>query len=207
MARREVTPPPAERAPTRELESGAPGTVDEVDEVTLRRAQRGDEVACRALVERYQQRVFALLGRMIRGRPALVEDLAQETFLQVFRGLGGFSSLGPARLSTWILTIASRRAIDELRRPAREDAVEVEAVASERADDRLVRGQVGAAIERAIAGLGPEQRAAFLLREYHGLDYADIARAVGADIGTVKSRLGRARTALRAALAEVHHDG
>jgi RNA polymerase sigma-70 factor, ECF subfamily len=201
MARRADTAPEADPV-------GGPGgpAGAEVDEVTLRRAQRGDEGACRAVVERYQDRVFALIGRMVgAGRRAVIEDLAQETFLQVFRGLGGFSPLGPARLSTWILTIASRRAIDEVRRPLRDGDGDAEPVAVERADERVLRGEVGAAIERALAGLGPEQRAAFLLREYHGLDYADIARALGVDVGTVKSRLGRARAALRAALAEVHH--
>jgi RNA polymerase sigma-70 factor (ECF subfamily) len=203
MARRADTAPEAKPGAV-----GGPGgpAGAEVDEVTLRRAQRGDEGACRAVVEGYQDRVFALIGRMVgAGRRAVIEDLAQETFLQVFRGLGGFSPLWPARLSTWILTIASRRAIDEVRRPVRDGDSDAEPVAVERADERVLRGEVGAAIERALAALGPEQRAAFLLREYHGLDYADIARALGVDVGTVKSRLGRARAALRAALAEVHH--
>jgi len=178
---------------------------DELDEVTLRRAQRGDDDACRALVERYQTAVFALLSRLLgAGRRAQVEDLAQETFLQVFRGLAGFTPLGPARLSTWILTIASRRAIDELRRPERRTELPAEPIALERADEGAIRREVGAAVQRAVAGLSPEYRAAFLLREYHGLEYADIARALGIDVGTVKSRLSRARAALRQALAEVH---
>lgn len=182
----------------------AAGASDELDEVTLRRAQRGDADACRALVERYQRPVFALLSRLLGGgRRAAVEDLAQETFLQVFRGLAGFTPLGPARLSTWILTIASRRAIDELRRPERSVALVTEPIAAERADGDAVRREVAAAIERALAALAPEYRAAFLLREYHGLDYADIARALAIDVGTVKSRLSRARAALREALAEV----
>lgn len=177
----------------------------ELDEVTLRRAQRGDGAAFRALVQCYQDRVFALLSRMLGAdRRAAVEDLAQDTFLDVFRALGRFSSLGPARLSTWILTIASRRAIDELRRrPPAIEPLEDHPVAAG-ADDRARRRRLAAAIQQAIAELSPEYRAAFLLREYHGLEYADIARALDIDPGTVKSRLSRARAALRAALAEVH---
>jgi RNA polymerase sigma-70 factor (ECF subfamily) len=176
---------------------------DELDELTLRRAQRRDPAAWKALVVRYERRVFALLSRMLGGgRRAQVEDLAQETFLQVFRGLEGFTANGPARLSTWILTIAARRAIDELRR--REPRLLPEdAPAAARPDDALRRGEIAAAIERAVADLSPEYRAAFLLREYHGLDYAEIAAALAIDPGTVKSRLSRARAALRAALAEV----
>ena len=183
-----------------------PSSGRELDDVTLRRAQRGDPAACRALVERYQGPVFALLGRLLGGgRRAQVEDLAQDTFLAVFRQLAGFAPLGPARLSTWILTIASRRAIDELRRrPPTPIAGEDVLAHAESADDALVRRQLAQAIDRALAELTPEYRAAFVLRELHGLEYADIARALEIDLGTVKSRLARARAALRTALAEVH---
>jgi RNA polymerase sigma-70 factor, ECF subfamily len=198
-----VSPPAAMRR------SPASPPALELDEVTLRRAQRGDDDAFRRLVRCYQDRVFALLSRMLGpGRRAAVEDLAQETFLDVFRALGRFSSLGPARLSTWILTIASRRAIDELRRrpPAAEPLDDHPVAAGAGADDRARRLRLAAAIQQAIADLSPEYRAAFLLREYHGLDYADIARALDIDPGTVKSRLSRARAALRRTLAEVRHD-
>lgn len=179
----------------------------ELDDVTLARAQRGDPAAWRALVVFHQDAVFALLGRLLgSGRRAQVEDLAQETFLAVFRQLANFSPLGPAKLSTWILTIASRRAIDELRRrPASAITADdiVERPPAGRADDALARRRLARAIDGAIAELAPEYRAAFVLRELHGLDYAEIARALDIDLGTVKSRLSRARAALRAALAEV----
>jgi len=179
----------------------------EIDDVTLRRAQRGDPVACRAVVERYQAPVFALLGRLLgSGRRATIEDLAQDTFLAVFRQLAGFSPLGPARLSTWILTIASRRAVDELRRRPAPALTAAEVAGGDRADDAVTRRRLAAAIDRALAGLAPEFRAAFVLYELHGLDYAEIARALDIDPGTVKSRLSRARARLRIALAEVHRD-
>jgi RNA polymerase sigma-70 factor (ECF subfamily) len=184
-------------------------TPDELDELTLRRAQRGDEAACRALVERYQRPVFALLSRMLGppGRVGLVEDLAQETFLRVFGALTRFSALGPARLSSWILTIATRLAIDELRR-APLPAVDLaeRAPAPARPDAEAERARLGRAIATAVTHLAPDHRAAFLLREYHGLPYDEIARALDVDLGTVKSRLARARTALREALAEVRDE-
>jgi len=180
----------------------------ELDELTLRRAQRGEQGACRALVERYQRPVFALLGRLLGcDRRDLVEDVAQETFLHVFRSLAEFSPLGTARLSTWILTIASRRAVDELRKRGPETAIAADRTAGRQSVDRDVRRRaLAAAIQRAVSELAPEYRAAFLLREYHGLSYAEIAHALGIEEGTVKSRLARARTALRAALAEVRDE-
>ena len=183
------------------------GRVAELDEVTLRRAQRGDADAGRALVERYQGPVVALIGRMLGGvRRSAVEDLAQDTFLAVFDALPRFRTDGAARLSTWILTIATRRAIDELRRrPPAPIAVDDIAPARECTDGPTERRQLAAAIDRALADLAPPYRAAFVLRELHGLDYAEVALALGIDLGTVRSRLARARAALRTALAEHHH--
>ena len=171
-------------------------TPDELDELTLKRAQRGEAGPCRELVLRYQRRVFALLGRVL-GRSPQVEDLAQETFLRVFRALPAFTQAGPARLSTWILTVATRLALDELARksPA---AAPGELARPPEGESRLL----GRAIERAVGGLQPEFRAVFLLREYHGLEYEEIARALDVDLGTVKSRLSRARAALREALKD-----
>ena len=191
----------------RDPRAESPPARGELDDVTLARAQRGDRAAWQALVEHHQPAVFALLGRLLGGgRRAQVEDLAQETFLAVFRQLAGFSPLGSARLSTWILTIASRRAIDELRRrPASASAAADSAAPADggsRPDDSLARRRLARAIDRALAELAPEYRAAFLLRELHGLEYAEIARALDIDPGTVKSRLSRARAALRIALAE-----
>lgn len=190
------------------LPPSAPPADAELDEVTLRRAQRGDPDASRALVERYQGAVFALLGRTLGAvRRGAVEDLAQDTFLAVFAGLPRFRLDGSARLSTWILTIAARRAIDELRRrPPLPIAAGEIAPARDRTDEPAERRQLAAAIDQALAGLAPPYRAAFVLRELHGLDYAEVALALGIDLGTVRSRLARARAALRAALAEHHHD-
>jgi RNA polymerase sigma-70 factor (ECF subfamily) len=177
----------------------------EIDEQTRRLAADGDRGASRALVETYQRRVFALVSRTLAGRgPATIEDVAQDTFLQVFRRIGSFDAGGTAKLSTWILAIAARRAIDELRKQRPVLLAELERTSDAHGDDRAIRKELIAAIEGALAELSPELRAAFVLREYHGLDYAEIARSLSIDLGTVKSRLSRARAALRERLAAIH---
>lgn len=178
----------------------------ELDELTLKRAQRGDAAACTALVRRYERPVFAVLSRLLvpGGHRAAVEDAAQETFLRVFRALPGFALAGQARLSSWILTIATRVALNELRRRPTVDAPLDEATATTAPPATELRA-LGRVIERAVAALAPEYRAAFVLREFHERSYDEIARALDVDVGTVKSRLSRARAALQAALGEVHH--
>jgi len=179
----------------------------ELDDLTLARAQRGEESAWRALVERYQRPVFALLSRMLSpvARRDLVEDLAQETFLRAFRALPTFDRAAPGRLSSWLLTIATRLALDELRqrRPLLESlhAVHVQAsvTGSQASPDRRLLNQI---LTRAVEALSPEHRAVLLLREVHGLEYDELATALAISVGTVKSRLSRARAELRAALVE-----
>ncbi|HWE29392.1 MAG TPA: sigma factor [Polyangia bacterium] len=89
----------------------------ELDELTLERAQRGETAACTALVKRHERLVFAVVSRMLApsGLRAAIEDVAQETFLRVFRALPSWDARGEAKLSTWILTIATRLALNELR--------------------------------------------------------------------------------------------
>lgn len=201
----------SEAAPIRPSPPERKERFPELDELTVASAQRGNVRAKRALVERYQRPVLALISRMMRGHgdSGLVEDLAQETFLRVFRALPRFDRNGTARLSTWILTIASHRAIDELRRrrletrPIDPSAPDLEAL--DRADETAERRMLARSIQRAVETLAPEYRATFILREYHGLEYAEIAEALEIDLGTVKSRLNRARRRLREALVEVYN--
>jgi RNA polymerase sigma-70 factor (ECF subfamily) len=170
---------------------------DQLDELTLRRAQRGDERAWRDLIERYSKPVHALIWRLLAGRARhRVEDLTQETFVRVLRALPKFDPAGPAQLSTWILTIATRLTLNELRRPELAELAD-EPSASDRTDANAERARLGAAIAAAVAALPDAQRAVLVLREYHDLDYADIAEVLELDVGTVKSRLSRARAALR----------
>ena len=188
------------------VETARPAQAVEIDEITLARAKRGEERARRALVEAYQRRVHALLYRMLGGRGDVAADLAQETFVRVFGALGRFAPDGAARLSTWILTIATRLALNELRRRPAEPIVEVEIGGGARPDRELERRALAAAVQRGIADLKPVHRAVLILREYHELEYEEIAAALELDVGTVKSRLSRARAALREALGELRHD-
>jgi RNA polymerase sigma-70 factor, ECF subfamily len=181
------------------MPAAAASTAEPLDELTLRRAQRGDEPAWRALIERHQAAVHAVIWRLLAGRRQhRAEDLVQETFVRVLRALPGFDPAGPARLTTWILTIATRLALNELRRP--DDAALVDepaAARGDRADAGAERRRLAEAIQAAVAALPATQRAVFVLREYHDLDYGEIATALDIEVGTVKSRLARARGALR----------
>jgi RNA polymerase sigma-70 factor (ECF subfamily) len=181
-----------------------------VDDLTLQRAIRGDEAAFRIVVSRHEAQVFALIGRiLVRSRSqGIVEDLAQETFVRVFHALPSFGRDGRWNLTAWILTIAARLAIDELRkRPRQEEPITFDqADEGASADGDAERKRIAAAIARAVEGLVPEQRAAFILREVHGLEYEAIAEALSIDLGTVKSRLWRARVALRAALKGIYDE-
>lgn len=184
--------------------AAATRTTAPLDELTLRRAQRGDERAWRDLIDRYQAPIHALIWRLLAGRARhRVEDLVQETFVRVLRALPGFDPAGPATLSTWMLTIATRLTLNELRRPEHRslDAEEESDQRTAQPTEQLIeRRRLGAAIAAGVASLPDAQRAVLVLREYHDLDYQEIAAALELDLGTVKSRLARARTALRAHL-------
>ena len=189
----------------------APDGHPDLDEVTLARAKAGDQAAQAALVQRYERPVFSLLWRMIGPQRAVVEDLTQETFLRVLRSLARFEyDDGRARMVTWILSIASRLAIDHLRacRPRPDAAIVPGAlpVALPRPDHEASRRALAVALVHAVDALGPPFRAAFLLREVHGMSYDEISLALTIDVGTVKSRLARARAALQAALSEMHDE-
>lgn len=186
----------------------------DLDDVTLRRAQRGDAGAFRAVVERHHRAVWDLAVRMLAGTAVAhrAEDVVQDTFVRVHGALGGFDPAGPARLSTWILTIASRLALNELRRAPRaaaqvplDDAIGVAGLDS---PARTAAAQQRArAVAAAIAALPEPARAVIVLREYHDLDYDEIASALEIDVGTVKSRLSRARATLRERLRGVAAPG
>jgi RNA polymerase sigma-70 factor (ECF subfamily) len=172
----------------------------ELDRVTLERARRGDARALAALVRCHEARVFGIVARMVPNeRP---EDLAQEVFLKVLRHLGRFDPDGPAALSTWITTIAMRTCLDG-RRTKRPVQVELEeSLVERRADPEQEAGgrELGRRVEAAISALPADQRAVLVLRAYSDLDYPEIARALEIEEGTVKSRLNRARAALKQVL-------
>jgi RNA polymerase sigma-70 factor (ECF subfamily) len=177
----------------------------ELDGDTLARAQMGDRDAFGALYERYADVVYAFVRRML-GDDASAEDALQDTFIRVARSLPSFNSGGAAALSTWILTIARRAALTPRRPPPLAVLREPE-VAPIPVELAAVRRR----LEDALGALSPDQRAVFVLRELSQLSYDEIAEAVGVDVGTVRSRLHRARAALQASLADLldhqHEDG
>jgi RNA polymerase sigma-70 factor (ECF subfamily) len=174
---------------------------DELDLATLRRCRRGDAQAFRALVERYQDRVYGLCVALA-GSDA--EDLTQETFVRVHGALGDFDVDGPARLGAWILTIARRLCTDRARWRKRRPTVALDVVpigdARPGADAELDRARMSRALHRAIAALPDDQRAVVALQLWDGLDYEEIAAIERVPVGTVRSRLARAKDALKRAL-------
>ena len=170
--------------------------------------QRGEEVAFGLLVQRYQGQVFRLVFRLL-GDYAEAEDVAQEVFVAVFKAVERFR--GDSRLSTWLYRIATNHAKNRLEYLARRGRNE-RRVYDERIDpqsistnttaridqpDRLVEGyQAEHLITTALASLDPDQRLLIVLRDLEQLSYEEVQRITGLPIGTVKSRLHRARAAL-----------
>jgi len=179
-----------------------PRPAAELDRATLDRARALEPVALRAFVVRYERPVFALLSRMVGAGPQ-VEDLAQETFLRAFRALSAFRPDGPARASTWLLTIATRLALDERKRRrlplAPPEAAHAVPDASTPETER-VRRELGRRLVRAAETLSDDHRAALLLVEVHGFSLAEVAEALRIPESTAKTRLFRARQHMRDAL-------
>ena len=180
----------------------------EIDGAILAGCRAGNAAALRAFVVRYQGLVFAFLSRAI-GAGAHVEDLAQEVFLRACRALPRFDGAGPARPSTWLLTIASRVAIDA-RRKRRLPLVpldsEMTAPSAHTPETERHRTEIGRAVARAAAELSDEQRDVFILAEFHGLDMTQIGSVLSIPESTAKTRLFRAREKLRALLKDIWED-
>jgi RNA polymerase sigma-70 factor (ECF subfamily) len=174
-----------------------------VDLDCLARAKAGDPRAFRVVYEHCAQAAHRFLVRML-GDAAAAEDALQETFVRVLRGLGGFDPAGPARLSTWVLTIARRVALSRglaERRARRREATAGAALPRVGGLDEEA-AELRQALSRAVAALPVTQRAVFVLRETQALSYEEIAAIEETDVGTVKSRLHRARLALQEQLRD-----
>jgi RNA polymerase sigma-70 factor (ECF subfamily) len=182
--------------------------VDEEERRLLERCRAQDPVAFRAFVVRHQRMVFALLSRMLGHGPE-VEDLAQEAFVRAYRAFPTFDPAGSARPSTWLLTIATRLALDSKKRKRAEvQSIDqpddggrpVEGSVTATPETALEQRQLGQAIARAALELPDDQRAALVLAELHGLSLEEIAQALEVPVNTAKTRLFRAREKMRAAL-------
>lgn len=182
----------------------------ELDQELVRRVQRGDSTAFDALVRKYQHRIIGLIGRYIADWSEC-QDVAQETFLRAYRALGNFR--GDAQFYTWLHRIAVNTAKNHLvaqnRRPPADD---IDAGDAEQFDTgirlrnndtpehELLRQEIEQTVMRVVDALPQELRAAISLREVDGLSYEEIAVRMGCPIGTVRSRIFRAREAIDAEL-------
>lgn len=185
--------------------TGTPSTIP-LDPAVLERCRQQDPMAFRAFVVRHERMVFALLSRML-GHGTEVEDLAQETFVRSFRAFPSFDPNGPAKVSTWLLTIAVRLALDS-RKKRKLNVVELDdeagnskAASTTTPESTLERRQLGDALSAAAATLPDDQRAVLILSDLHGLSQAEIAGALEIPEATVKTRLFRAREKMRAAMS------
>ena len=169
----------------------------------LDRLRAGDAIAFEELVITYQHRVFGVALRML-GNAAEAEEVAQEAFVRAHRALGDFR--GDAKLSTWLYAITSRLCLNRLasgeRRLARqgEDTLLRLSDAAPRPDAALERRELETALGRAIADLAEDGRIVVVLRDLEGLSYEEIAQVLELPLGTVRSRLHRARADLKAKL-------
>jgi RNA polymerase sigma-70 factor (ECF subfamily) len=178
----------------------------------VQRCAAGDEAACADLVSEHQRMVFQLAFNLLGDRDEAL-DLSQEVFLRVFRTIQRFR--GQSTLRTWIYRIAVNQARNRhrfWRRRHRADQVSLDAHVAEHGDflsrgdarpDRLLaQKELAARLQTALDHLPFDQRTAIVLREIDGLSYEEIAYSLGVAVGTVKSRLTRARQALRTELRE-----
>lgn len=177
--------------------------------------REGKPGAFDAIVRAHQDRVFAFCVRMLSDREDAL-DIAQEVFLSAYRNLAGFR--GDASLSTWLLRIAANRCLNRIRQRAARSAREVvpgdpegmddmpfqPAGREEDRPDRMVENrEIGMILEAAIARLDEDSRVLVLLSDVEGFSYEELSEAAGIPLGTVKSKLHRARMALRKMLAPV----
>ena len=168
----------------------------------------GETEKLRRVLHQHQAMVHALVSRMLVSDPGSVDDVCQEALIKVVRGLPRFDPRGPAPIERWILTIATRTAIDHLRRRSRLREEVTVTLDQRPADVRTPEACAAdthevARVEAVMASLADDYRIALVLRAYHDLDYAEIAEVLGVQVGTVKSRIARARAELRRALATV----
>jgi len=184
------------------------------DRELLTRAQAGDMSAFEALVSRHEDKVYGLALRMTRSE-ADAAEITQDTFLSAYQHLSEFR--GEAAFGSWVHRIAANNALMRLRRQKVLDIVSDEITGpeftergslaelpdsdwSKRADDKVLDDELGRAIRAATDALPEGYREVFLLKDVEGLSYEEISEMVGISIPAVKSRLHRARLALREAI-------
>jgi RNA polymerase sigma-70 factor (ECF subfamily) len=163
----------------------------------LRRARRGETTAFHELVERHAANLYRL-ACALTGDSAEAEDVMQETFLGAFQRMGTFR--GRSSVKTWLVSILNRQAARHHRRRMRHPALPFEEPFEQPAAEHAADTRMDVA--EALGRLSPEHRQVLVLREVQGMTYAEIAEVLAVPLGTVESRLFRARQELRAQLAD-----
>jgi len=212
MSDKPIAPPPSEAPAGPATEPAAEIRPGDADLLLVQRTVAGDKKAFELLVIKYQRRIERLIGRMVRDVD-LVEDIAQETFIRAYRALHQFR--GEAQFYTWLYRIAvntAKKALVDMKRDptvpeaalrANEDDDETyrpgnEPTTDETPDTVLAAKEIAAAVNAAMEALPAELRQAVTLREIEGLSYEEIAEVMNCPIGTVRSRIFRAREAISA---------
>lgn len=187
----------------------------DIDRQLVERVRQGDKKAFDLLVEKYWRRLTRLLSRMVRDS-AEVEDIAQETFIKAYRALPQFR--GDAAFYTWLYRIGVNTAknylvakgkamptVSDQAMPDEDEGLEERLVAQDVStpESELLSKQVAMAVNEAVQELPEELRTAITLREIEGLSYEEIANLMGCPIGTVRSRIFRAREAIAAKLRPI----
>jgi len=194
----------------------SPQDDESIDLALVASIRRGDPNGWTALISRYQDRLFAVCVRMVHDRE-MAADLTQDSFVKIIQGIDSFD--GRAKLSTWMIRITmnvclSKLRSEKLRRHASLDAMtdgdpergepgrarSFEQSRELSVDDRVELHEDRGLVLAALRELDPEQRSVIVLCDCHGQSYEQIAEVLGVAVGTVKSRLFRARTALREAV-------
>jgi RNA polymerase sigma-70 factor, ECF subfamily len=179
----------------------------EIDQQLVERVQRGDKLAFELLVAKYQRKLARLLSRLIRN-PTEIEDVSQETFIKAYRALPSFR--GDSSFYTWLYRIGINTAKNHLVSQGRRvpTTTEFNAEEAEVFDDadqlrdnntpenELMSKQIAVAVNKAMESLPDEMRTALTLREIDGMSYEDIAGIMNCPVGTVRSRIFRAREAV-----------
>lgn len=184
----------------------APGATpdQEADLESMEQVRRGEAAGAARLFQRYAAPLLRFTGRIL-GDPAEAEEITQDVFLKLMVRADQYD--GRAPVASWLFAIATNACRDRLRRSVRRPSVALEAVAEVRepglpADERLARRQRREAVRQALMQLSHEQREALVLARYHGMPYAEIARALDISEGAVKTRIFRAMETLKAHFSE-----
>jgi RNA polymerase sigma-70 factor, ECF subfamily len=193
-------------------------SADASDLSLVRRVQRGDKGAFDALVRKYQHKVVKLVMRYVRN-PAEAEDVAQEAFIKAYRALPQFR--GDSAFYTWLYRIAINTAKNavvsrdrspvefdlDLQNPDESYDMQTRLKDSETPEGLVLTDEIRGTVNAAIDALPEDLRTAIVLRELEGLSYDEIAAAMGCPVGTVRSRIFRAREAIDRRLREVFEGG